>query len=89
MSDLPEFAKKKWHTSFLPTLYDKFFTSNKPFNAFFLGNDTFVAVLQAIVEEVYPKVEYKVTCSDSIYFLVSHLTFSIFTICKFLSCPGL
>ena len=89
MSDLPEFAEKKWRASFLPTLYDKFFTSNKPFDAFFLGNDSFVAVLQAIVEEVYPEVEYKVTCSDSIYFLVSRLTFSIFTICKFLSCPGL
>ena len=74
MSDLPEFAGEKWRARFLPTLYDKFFSSNKPFDAFYLGNDTFVTVLQAIVEEVYPEVKYKVTSSDSIYFLVSCLT---------------
>jgi len=74
MSDLPEFTGEKWQARFLPTLYDKFFSSNKPFDAFYLGNDTFVTVLQAIVEEVYPEVKYKVTSSDSIYFLVSCLT---------------
>jgi hypothetical protein len=74
MSDLPEFAGEKWRAHFLPTLYDKFFSSNKPFDTFYLGNDTFVSVLQAIVEEVYPEVKYKVTSSDSIYFLVSCLT---------------
>jgi len=74
MFDLPEFAGEKWWACFLPTLYDKFFSSNKPFDAFYLGNDTFVAMLQAIIEEVYPEVKYKVTSSDSIYFLVSCLT---------------
>ncbi|KAF8810007.1 hypothetical protein BYT27DRAFT_7209634 [Phlegmacium glaucopus] len=33
MSHLPEFAEAEWRGSFLPTLYDKFFSSDKPFDA--------------------------------------------------------
>ncbi|KIM39261.1 hypothetical protein M413DRAFT_29440 [Hebeloma cylindrosporum] len=69
MSDLPEFAEGKWRSTFLPTLYDKFFASDQPFDAFYKGSDQFVALLQAIIEEVYPDVEYKVTATDSIHFL--------------------
>jgi len=70
MSDLPEFAAEKWRDAFLPTLYNKFFASDKPFDAFAKGSDQFVALLQAVVEEVYPDIKYKVTSSGGIHFLV-------------------
>ncbi|KAF8812066.1 hypothetical protein BYT27DRAFT_7088245 [Phlegmacium glaucopus] len=69
MSHLPEFAEAEWRGSFLPTLYDKFFSSDKPFDAFCHGSDQFVALLQVIIEEVYPNVEYTITSSDAIYLL--------------------
>jgi len=72
MSDLPEFAVEKWRDTFLPTLYDKFFTSDQPFEGFYKGSDRFVALLQGIIKEVYPDVDYEVTSSDSIHFLVRH-----------------
>jgi hypothetical protein len=74
MSDLPEFAEVKWRDTFLPTLYDKFFASDKPFDTFTIGSDQLVALLQTIVDEVYPDIEYKVTASDSIHFLVCCFT---------------
>ena len=70
--DLPGFAETEWRGSFLPTLYDKFFSSDKPFDAFYHGSNQFVALLQVIIEEVYPNIEYTVTSSDAIYLLVSH-----------------
>lgn len=72
MSDLPSFAEEKWRSTFLPTLYDKFFASDRPFDTFCVGSDEFVALLQEVVEEVYPEVKYKVTSSDAIHFLVCH-----------------
>jgi hypothetical protein len=74
MSDLPKFASEKWRDTFLPTLYDKFFASNQPFEGFYKGSDQFVALLQGIIEEVYPNVNYEVSSSDSIHFLVRDLT---------------
>ena len=71
MTDLPQFAQGKWHKTFLPTLYDKFFTSKEPFDDFTKGSDEFVALLQATIKEVFPEVEYGVTATDSIHFLVS------------------
>src|ERR1700678_2156163 len=65
MSDLPEFADEKWRGTFLPTLYDNVFASDKPFDAFYVGSNEFVALLQSVIEEVYPDVEYKVTSSDN------------------------
>ncbi|KAF8073481.1 hypothetical protein FPV67DRAFT_1409912 [Lyophyllum atratum] len=59
MSDLPEFVREKWRTTFLPTLYDKFFTSDQPFDTFCKGSNEFVTLLQVIVEEVYPDFEYE------------------------------
>ena len=70
ISDLPEFAQEKWRETFLPTLYDKFFASDQPFDGFFRGSDQFVTLLQGIVEEVYPNVDYEVTSADSINSLV-------------------
>lgn len=74
MSDLPEFAEAKWRDTFLPTLYDSFFASDKPFDTFAIGSDQLVALLQTIVDDVYPDIEYKVTASDSIHFLVCCFT---------------
>jgi len=70
ISDLPEFAQAKWRETFLPTLYSKFFTSDQPFDSFCRGSDQFVTLLQGIIEEVYPDINYDVTSSDSIHFLV-------------------
>ena len=70
MTDLPEFAEQKWRNTFLPTLYDKFFASDQPFDTFNLGSDQFIDLLQVIVDEVYPDIKYKVTSSGSIHFLV-------------------
>ena len=74
MSDLPEFAKEKWQDTFLPTLFDKFFASDQPFEGFYKGSDQFVALLQGIIEEVYPDIDYEVSLSDSIHFLVCCFT---------------
>ena len=70
VADLPEFAQRKWRDTFLPTLYDKFFASDEPFDGFYRCSDEFVALLQSTVEEVYPDVDYEVNSSDSIHFLV-------------------
>ena len=70
ISDLPEFAQAKWRQTFLPTLYDKFFASDQPFDGFCRGSDKFIALLQRIVEDVYPDSDYEVTSADSIHFLV-------------------
>ena len=77
MTDLPEFAEQKWQSTFLPTLYDKFFASDQPFDTFNLGSDQFVDLLQAVIDEVYPDIEYKVTSSGSIHFLVRCFIFVI------------
>jgi hypothetical protein len=74
MSDLPEFAREKWRDTFLPTLYDKFFSSDQPFEGFYKDSDKFVALLQGIIEEVYPDIDYEVSSSDSIQLLVRHFT---------------
>jgi hypothetical protein len=75
VSDLPEFAEKSWRSRFLPTLYDKFFTSNQPFNNFTQNNDQFISLLQTVIAEVFPNADYEITSVDSIHFLVRHLIF--------------
>src|ERR1700678_2685186 len=79
ISDLPDFAPAKWTKTFLPTLYDKFFMSSKPFSNFNLGSKEFLVLIQKTVERVYPEVECQVTASDAIYLLVSrgHILFII------------
>ncbi|KAF7762481.1 hypothetical protein Agabi119p4_9074 [Agaricus bisporus var. burnettii] len=69
MADLPEFATMKWRDTFLPTLYDRFFTSSNPFSNFSVSSPAFVGILQDIINEVYPEANYIVTASDSIHFL--------------------
>jgi hypothetical protein len=77
MSDLPSFAIGKWRDTFLPTLYDKFFTSDQPFEGFYKGSDQFIGLLQGIIVEVYPEINYVVTASDSIHFLVRYFALII------------
>ena len=71
VNNLPDFAQDQtWRKTFLPTLYDKFFTSSNPFSQFAKGSKEFVSLLQGIVAEVYPHVKYKVSASDTIHALV-------------------
>ncbi|KAF8164330.1 hypothetical protein BJ912DRAFT_1068402 [Pholiota molesta] len=65
--DLPDFMKPLWRKAFLPTLYDKFFASNEPFLQFFKGSNAFIALLQDIVDEVFPTTSYKVNMTDAVY----------------------
>ena len=80
MSDLPEFAQGQWRESFLPTLYDKFFTSDQPFDGFYKGSDQFIALLQTTVNKVFLDINYDVTSLDSIHFLVCRFAFYIITL---------
>ena len=71
VGDLPNFAQDQtWKRTFLPTLYDKFFTSHDPFSQFLKGSEVFLSLLQTTVEEVYPNVMYTVMASDTIHQLV-------------------
>ena len=65
--------KDKWRTAFLPTLIDKFFTSDRPFDSFNIGSDEFIMLLKAIIKEVFPNFKYEVTSTDSIHFLVCYI----------------
>jgi hypothetical protein len=77
MNDLPDFITQSiWRKKFLPTLYDKFFTSNEPFAQFFKASDTFIALLQEIVDEVFPTSSYEANTSDALHQLVSQLDHS-------------
>ncbi|KAF8180602.1 hypothetical protein BJ912DRAFT_1044848 [Pholiota molesta] len=69
ITDLPDFMKSKWRKVILPTLYDKFFASKEPFSQFFKGSDTFVALLQATINEVFPATNYKVNSTDALHHL--------------------
>lgn len=71
ITDLPDFARdQSWRKKFLPTLYDKFFTSSEPFAQFAKGSKKFLAILQVVMKEVYPNINYKVSDSDAIHAIV-------------------
>jgi hypothetical protein len=70
VTDLPDFVGAKWRTAVLPTLYDKFFASEEPFSHFFKGSDAFTALLQTIVDEVFPDINYRVHKADALHNLV-------------------
>ncbi|KJA15335.1 hypothetical protein HYPSUDRAFT_149248 [Hypholoma sublateritium FD-334 SS-4] len=68
MNDLPNFITQSiWRNKFLPTLYDKFFTSNEPFAQFYKASDAFITLLQEIVDEVFPNTSYKANTSDALH----------------------
>ena len=71
VNDLPDFAKDQtWKKTFLPTLYDKFFTSSSPFSQFVKGSKEFIALLQVVMKDVYPKVQYKISATEAIHAIV-------------------
>lgn len=77
VNDLPGFITQSiWRNKFLPTLYDKFFTSDEPFAQFYKASDTFITLLQEIVDEVFPNTSYKANTSDALHQLVSQLNHS-------------
>ncbi|KAF9053430.1 hypothetical protein BJ165DRAFT_1400729 [Panaeolus papilionaceus] len=69
VNDLPDFATKenRWRNVFLPTLYDKFFSSPDPFSRFLKGTEKFISLLQDTLDEVYPNIKYTVSARDPIH----------------------
>ncbi|KAF9549688.1 hypothetical protein CPC08DRAFT_823410 [Agrocybe pediades] len=62
VGDLPDFAQDStWRHVFLPTLYDKLFSSSDPFSDFLKGGKAFLLLLQATLHEVYPTIQYNIT----------------------------
>ena len=60
VADLPNFTQdSSWRTLFLPTLYDRFFASDKPFAKFIKGSKSFTEFVQTNISLVYPKIGYK------------------------------
>ncbi|PPQ76695.1 hypothetical protein CVT24_010902, partial [Panaeolus cyanescens] len=68
VEDLPDFAQdRRWKKVFLPSLYDRFFTSSDPFENFLKGSSSFISIIQETLDEVYPTISYKVSSSDPIH----------------------
>lgn len=66
---LPMFAKQKWCTFFLPTLYACLGSATNPWQLYEDGS-TFLITLQVILEIVYPKSGFIITPNDKIYSMV-------------------
>jgi hypothetical protein len=66
---LPAFAKAKWCTSFLPTLYACLGSSSNPWELYEDGS-TFLITLQTILDIVYSKSGYTISVGDKIYSMV-------------------
>lgn len=80
VTDLPDFAQNQtWKKAFLPALFAKFFSSKEPFAHFAKGSDAFIALLQEVVKEVYPKINYKVSARDAIHALVRSIYLTLKT----------
>ena len=63
------FAKQKWCTFFLPTLYACLGSATNPWQLYEDGS-TFLITLQVILEIVYPKSGFIITPNDKIYSMV-------------------
>jgi hypothetical protein len=63
---LPEFAREKWSSHFLPTLYDCLGCSREPFT---ISADV-IHPVQAVVNAAYPDSEYTVVANDKIISMV-------------------
>lgn len=66
---LPLFAKGRWCSSFLPTLYACLGSATNPWRLHEDGS-TFLISLQVILDAVYPKSGYSITLGDKIYSMV-------------------
>ena len=66
---LPIFARGKWSTSFLPTLYACLGSATNPWQLHEDGS-TFLITLQVILDTVYPKSGYNIKSGDKLYCMV-------------------
>ncbi|TFK58192.1 hypothetical protein BDN72DRAFT_966401 [Pluteus cervinus] len=65
-ADIPQFLTADWKSKFLPTLYDVFFCSNHPYNAFCQGNE-FGATATQVLDIIIPGHQYKVHSKEPVY----------------------
>ncbi|KAF6751997.1 hypothetical protein DFP72DRAFT_1134334 [Ephemerocybe angulata] len=72
--DLPPFTQveRRWATVFLPSLYDRFHRSREPFKDFMVSTPQLVAIVQGVIDEIYPDFEYKVQLYGDPVLLVSY-----------------
>ena len=66
---LPAFAKARWTSAFLPTLYARLGSAKDPWQLY-EKDSTFVITLQGILDIVYPKSGYSIKVGDKIYSMV-------------------
>jgi hypothetical protein len=66
---LPVFAKAKWSTSFLPTLYACLGAASNPWKLYKHGSNM-VDTIQEILDIVYPNSGYRVLLGDKIFSMV-------------------
>jgi hypothetical protein len=66
---LPMFAKARWATNFLPTLYLRMASAPNPWQPYNNGS-SLLETLQVILDVVYPKSGYIIKVGDRIYSMV-------------------
>lgn len=66
---LPIFARAKWSTSFLPTLYARLGSASNPLKPYEEGS-SMLDMIQGILDMVYPNSGYRVRIGDKIYSMV-------------------
>ena len=71
---LPEFARAAWTSRFLPTLYHRFGSSNKPWKMFTKGSEM-LSIIQEVINAVYPDINYRAKWGDRICSVVRSLFF--------------
>lgn len=67
--NLPAFARAKWSSSFLPTLYACLGTASNPWKIYENGS-SIVDTIQGITDLVYPCSGYRVRIGDKIFSMV-------------------
>jgi hypothetical protein len=68
INTLPKFARARWSSRFLPTLYDCLGCSDNPF----VINPDLLKVVQEVVDFIYPDSVYQVRVTDKFFTLVCH-----------------
>jgi hypothetical protein len=63
------FARVKWSTSFLPTLYRRLGSAKNPWKPYKDGS-SMLDMIQEILDMVYPNSGYRVRIGDKIYSMV-------------------
>lgn len=75
LNQLPPFARAAYASVFLPTLYHRLGCSEKPFTEFSKG-DKMVAVVQEVVDLVWPHSDWEVRWGDKLCSLVRNIQYS-------------